>query len=613
MCGIAGVFNAAGVDTSPVSSMARALAHRGPDDHTVRRYGGKKPYAAIGIERLSIVDVSHGTQPAADASGRWRVSLNGEIYNHTRIAKELIADGVTLTSNSDTALMAALIARTGLERALERCHGMFAMAVLDTVQRRVFLVRDRMGVKPLHWTRLPDGTLAWASEIKGLRQHPQLNPHIDPIAVQQFLLFEYIPTPRTIWQEVHKVAPGTWVSADARGVHHHRWWVPPVAPGGSAGNFDRWARSVRGALQVSVHQRMEADVPVGYLLSGGVDSGGIAALAAARSSSPIHTFSMRVEGPGFDEGDAASETAAVIGSTHHTASFGPGDLAALLHEITGSLDEPLADSSLLPTWKLMASVREAGFKCVQSGDGADESFAGYPTHLAHRLASAATPARSLLRRITAALPTTEGGVSTDYMARRFVDGLGLPWQRRHQVWMGAWLPQDVDADEAVWSEVDAHAEAVQGADSVSQALYLDQRMYLSDGVLTKVDRAAGAHGIEVRSPYMDHTIVELAAQMGTGHKLRGTANKRVLRAALADLLPDNTLDRKKKGFGAPVGPWLRGPCTYLLDGLAERVDQWIPGDTVRTCIAAHRDGQTDERRRLWSALILAHWAEGPWG
>jgi asparagine synthase (glutamine-hydrolysing) len=612
MCGIAGVFNTSGVDPSAVSAMARAMAHRGPDAHTTRRYGGRQPYAAIGIERLAIVDPKMGGQPATDPSGRWRVLLNGEIYNHSRIAKELAADGILLKTGSDTELLAALIARTGLERALERCHGMFAITALDTVERRLFLVRDRMGVKPLHWAQLDDGTVLWSSEIKGLRQHPALRLSLDPVAIQQYLLFEYIPTPRTIWREVQKVAPGTWICADAQGVHHHRWWTPPVTAGGSGGNFERWARSVRGALQVAVHQRMEADVPVGYLLSGGLDSGCVAALAAAHSNTPIHTFSVAVEGTGFDEAGAARQTAQAIGSVHHETRFGPGDLTHTLRKIIGMLDEPLADSSLLPTWELMALVQASGFKCVQSGDGADESFAGYPTHLAHQVAGIASPAQSLLRRIAGALPTTENGVSTDYMARRFVDGLGTPWQRRHQIWMGAWLPAELQPDDSVWREVDAHAAAVAQADAVSRALYLDQRMYLGDGVLTKVDRAAGAHGVEVRSAFMDHAIVELAAQIGIRHNLRGFANKRVLRAAVADLLPEATRNRKKKGFGAPVGPWLRGPCTYLLDGLDERLADWIPGARLQTCISEHRAGIADHRRRLWSALVLAEWMDGPW-
>jgi asparagine synthase (glutamine-hydrolysing) len=613
MCGIAGVFRAKGVDSRPVSAMARALAHRGPDSHTVRRYGGKQPYAAVGVERLAIVDLTQGSQPASDASGRWRVCLNGEIYNHSRIARELKASGLVLKTGSDTELVAALIAQTGLERALSQCHGMFAMAVLDTVERRLFLVRDRMGVKPLHWTQLTDGTVAWASELKGLLTHPGVPRVVDPIAVQQLLLFEYIPAPRTIWQGLHKVGPGTWLEVDEAGMRHHRWWTPPVLQGGSGGNFERWAKSLHGALQVAVHHRMEADVPVAYLLSGGIDSAAVTAMAQRKSADPLHSFSMHVTGTGFDEGEAAARTAAALGTEHHQVQIGPDDLPGLLHTLGQHLDEPLADSSLLPTWKLMEAVRAAGFICVQSGDGADESLAGYPTYLAHRLAGPAAPARGLLRRLADALPVTDGGVSNDYMARRFTEGLGLPWARRHQIWMGAWLPSEIDADEAVWAEVDAHGSATEAADAASRAMYLDQRMYLGDGVLVKVDRAAGAHGVEVRSPFLDHTVVELAAQMGIGHKLRGRAGKRVLREAVSDLLPPEVLARKKKGFGAPVGPWLRGPSTHLLDTLPDRVADWVPGDQLRRCIQAHRSGTADHRRRLWSALILATWLEGAWG
>jgi len=613
VCGIAGVFRAAGVDPSPVPAMSRALAHRGPDGHTVRRYGGRAPYAAVGIERLAIVDLEGGGQPAKDVSGRWRVCLNGEIYNHTRIARELSASGVVLQSGSDTELLAALIAKTGLERALQQCHGMFAVVVLDTVERRLYLVRDRMGVKPLHWTELADGTVAWASEIKGLLQHPGISPDLDPIAIQQFLLFEYIPTPRTIWRGIHKVGPGTWLEVDASGARQHRWWTPPVPESGSAGNFQRWAKSLHGALQVAVHHRMEADVPVAYLLSGGIDSSAVAALAQAKSPSPIHSFSMHVPGVGFDEGEAAADVARFLGAVHHPVHLGPEDLPELLEAVSAFMDEPLADSSLLPTWKLLGAVRAAGFVAVQSGDGADESLAGYPTYPAHWLAGPAAPAAGLLRRLAHALPVQDAGVTADYMARRFTKGLGLPWARRHQVWMGAWLPQEVRADEAVWAEVDAHAAAAEGTDPASRAMYLDQRLYLGDGVLVKVDRAAGAHGIEVRSPFLDHTVVELSAQMGLGHKLRGRTGKRVLREAMGDRLPPEVLERKKKGFGAPVGPWLRGPCTGLLDGLDERVADWVPGDQLRRAVREHRAGTADHRRRLWSALMLATWLDGPWG
>jgi asparagine synthase (glutamine-hydrolysing) len=612
MCAIAGVFSTGTVDPSPVPAMARAMAHRGPDEHTVRRYGGRAPYAALGIERLAIVDKSNGTQPMADPSGRWRVALNGEIYNHKQLRTTLQANGVELKTHSDTEVVAALIASNGLERALSMCHGMFALAALDTQQRRLFLVRDRMGVKPLHWTELPDGTVAFASEIKGLMQHPQVKPTVDHVSVQRFLLFEYIPTPHTIWAGIHKVEPGTWIQFDAAGTSVHRWWTAPQGKGGRPGNFERWATSLHGALQVAVSQRAEADVEVGYLLSGGLDSASVAALAAQRNQGPIQTFSLAVSGDGFDESPAAAITAAQLGSIHRTATLGPGDLAPTLDAIAAHMDEPLADSSLVTTWRLMQLVSEHGIKCVLSGDGADEVFGGYPTYMAHRLAGPAGPAKSLLSRAVSRLPVRSSGVTKDYMARRFVHGLGLDWQRRHQVWMGAWLPEELNVSESVWEQTDRVAGAA-GSDPVARAMYLDQRMYLGDGVLVKVDRAAGAHGIEVRSPFLDHSIVELAAAMGSGHHTRPGTTKRVLRQAMEGILPETTRTAAKKGFGAPVGPWLRGDATHLLDNLADATADWIPPDLLRRCIQEHRAGTADHRRRLWSALILARWRMGPHG
>lgn len=612
MCAITGVFRTAGINPSPVTKMARALAHRGPDAHTVRRYGGRKPYAALGVERLAIVDPENGDQPASDPTGRWKVALNGEIYNHVRLRKELMANGVALKTLSDTEMVAGLIATNGLERALQMCHGMFAMAVLDTKARRLFLVRDRMGVKPLHWTALPDNTVAFASEIKGLLAHPQVPRSIDQAAIESYLLFEYIPAPRTIWRGIHKVEPGSWVEVNESGSHTHRWWSPPVGLSGRPGNFERWSKSLHGALQVAVHQRMEADVPVGYLLSGGLDSAAVAMMASRRSSDAIQTFSMKIEAEGFDESNHAAATAAAIGANHTTGSLGAHHLEETVASIIQSMDEPLADSSLVATWRLMELVKASGLKCIQSGDGADETFGGYPTYLAHLLAPSASTAKSPLRRFASKLPVRMNGVTTDYMARRFVDGLGHPWQRRHQLWMGAWLPEEINASEAPWDVVDLHGSRC-GKDGISRAMSLDQRLYLPECVLVKVDRAAGAHGLEVRSPFLDHSIVELGSQMGSGHHVFGHKNKRVLREAMKGLLPEDTRTRKKKGFGAPIGPWLRGPCTHMLDDLEDSVAEWIPPQTLRRCIQEHRNGTADHRRRLWTALILSKWRTGPYG
>ena len=479
MCGLAGVFRAGGVEVGPVLAMTEALIHRGPDDvglEVIRASG--RPYAALGARRLSIVDVEGGHQPVSDPSGRFVVSMNGEIYNHQRLRREVAGGEPIFQSNGDTEVVSGLLAQCPLDQALPRLEGMFALAAVDTAERRLILARDRMGVKPLYWTKLPDGTIAWASELKGLRAHPAIQWALDVNSVNSYLLFEYIPTPGTIWAGVHKLEPGTWLEADARGVRTGRFWTPPVPAPGRDGHLGRWARSLYSSLQIAVHHRMSADVPVGYLLSGGLDSASVAAIAAKKSEDPIRTFSLAVDAPGFDEGPSARLAAASLGADHREARLGPGDLPGLLDEIADGLDEPLADSSLPATWRLMALVRESGLKCVLSGDGADESFAGYPTCVAHLLAPAAERAPGLVAALAKRLPVTHDGVTRDYMARRFADGLGLPWARRHQVWMGAWLPGElgVGPDDPVWGPVDAHARAADGTDPASRAMYLDQRL-----------------------------------------------------------------------------------------------------------------------------------------
>lgn len=616
MCGIAGLYRADGVDPGPVAAMVRSLALRGPDDERICTAGpAERPYAALGARRLAIVDLEHGGQPIDDGSGRFLVSMNGEIFNHRSMHKQLEAQGHRFVGTGDTEVLANLFASNprAPERCLERLHGMFAIAMVDRQERSLLLVRDRMGEKPLYWTVLGDGTVAWGSELKALRALPGLAWREDRRALQSFLLFEYIPAPWTAWQGVFKLEAGTLLKADASGLRVERWWTPPLPRAGSEGSMSRWAQSLRNGLQLATVQRLDADVEVGCLLSGGLDSSTVAALAQARSRRPLRTFSISVDSPGFDEGAAARLVAAHLGTEHRSARLGAPDLSPLLDRVVAQLDEPLADSSLIATWRLMELVAESGLKAVLSGDGADESFAGYPTCQAHKLAGVGSLLRGPLEGLLRRKPASQGGVSRDYMARRFAQGLGQPWARRHQVWMGAWLPEELGADESAWELVDGWARLAEGSDAVGRALYLDQRLYLAEGVLTKVDRASMAHGVEVRCPFLDHGVVELAADMSSGMKLRGRTGKAVLREVARPLLPAETLARAKQGFGTPVGPWLKGPAAGLLDGLGEGLEDLIPAATLARCVEEHRQGKADHRRRLWSALVLARWRAGPWG
>jgi len=598
--------------------MVRTLAHRGPDRESICVIPEASPRAGLGVRRLAIVDPAAGHQPVTSADGRITVCLNGEIYNHDRLRRELQARRVPFRTRGDAEVAANLIARVGLRPALRQMVGMFALAVVDSAARRLWLVRDRMGVKPLVWTRLPDGAVAWGSELRALLAHPAIQRRPDRRALQAYLLLEYIPSPWTPWRDISQLDPGALLEIDEGGVRGERWWSPPLPRPGRGGDRARWASSLHAALQVATRQRLAADVEVGALLSGGIDSSTVAALASAESGfssgGPLQTFSVAVDAPGFDESTQARRVAAALGTAHREARLVSDDLPRLLDEISAHMDTPLADSSLIATWRLMELVTEAGVRCVLSGDGADETLAGYPTYVAHRLAPLARPFRGVLGSVSGRLPTTHGGVTRDYMARRFALGLAEPsWARRHQVWMGAWLPQEIGAGEDVWACVDPIAAELEGADSVSRAMVLDQRRYLADGVLAKVDRASMAMGIEVRSPFMDHRVVELAASMPRAIKLRGRTGKAVLRDAMAGELPGEVLRRPKKGFGSPVGPWLRGPCRHLLVGLESQLDDLIPGDLIRRCIDEHLRGVRDHRRRLWSAIVLARWRAGPWG
>ncbi|MCB9777853.1 MAG: asparagine synthase (glutamine-hydrolyzing) [Alphaproteobacteria bacterium] len=621
MCGIAGAFRAGGlspelVRDGVVDAMTDALTHRGPDARGIRAVGGTRPFAILGARRLAILDLEHGDQPVSDAHDRFVVSMNGEVYNHRSLHKQLAAQGHAFRGHGDTELVAVMLAANphAPARTLERLHGMFALGIADVAARRVLLVRDRMGQKPVYWTQLRDGTVAWASEPRALLALPGFRPVEDRRSLQAVLLFEYVPTPWSCWQGVHKLPPGSMLIADADGVRIETWWQPPVPRAGRSSGLGRWPESLRNALQLATVQRLDADVEIGCLLSGGLDSSTVAALASARLDRPLRTFSLSVDATGFDEGAHARRVAAHLGTEHRAGRLTPDDLLPTLDAIGAHMDEPLADSSLIATWKLMELVRGAGLKCVLSGDGADESFAGYPTYLAHRLAPVAAPGGAVLAAAVARLPTTHEGVTRDYMARRFVQGLRgpdgpRPWAHMHQVWMGAWLPEELTLAPDFWQVVDDHARAAQDTDAVSRAMYLDQRLYLADGVLVKVDRASMAHGVEVRSPFLDHSIVELAADMSRDLKLSGRTTKRVLKAVARELLPADIVDRRKQGFGTPVGPWLRGPLTHLLHPLPELLADLVSPELLRRCITEHRDGTEDHRRRLWAAVCIARWRQ----
>lgn len=613
MCGIAGAFNFRGpIDRGPVPRMVRAIEHRGPDDEHIVEL----PEGVLGARRLAIVDRENGRQPISGP--RATVAFNGEIYNHGSLRSEHSALGFDFTTESDTEVLVALSEEVGLGRGLQRCEGMFAVA---TYQRgQLTLARDRLGQKPLYWTRLDDGTVLFASEMKGLLVHPLVQRRIDEVALRQYLLFEYVPAPRSMYAGVQKLEPGTALVCTAEGETVERWWDPPLPGHGKLRKGlaeERWVDAVAVSLRFAVRKRVDTDLPVAVLLSGGIDSSAVAALAVQADRAPLKSYSVVFDEPSFDESGPARAVADHLGLEHTELRFSAGRLPEVLDALSAGMCEPLADGSLPSTWVLAEGVRAAGHKIAIGGDGADEHFGGYPTYFAHTLAAKARVGRGLLGRVARRLPANRENLGSGYLARRFSAGLGHPLARRNQIWLGAFLPEELapllGREVDPWDIVDRWGRVVEGLDPVDAAMYLDQRLYLGEGVLTKADRATMLHSIELRSPFLDHRLLEIAANIPLQHKVKGRQTKVLLRKALAPLVPDWVVQRPKKGFGTPLALWLAGPCKGLLDALPEGLEGLVDPGGVRRLLEEHQSGHRDHRRRLWTLLTLSRWRASGWG
>jgi len=615
VCGIAGAFR---FDGSPLnielSKMLSAIAYRGPDAQRIEKFHD----GFMGANRLAIVDVEGGKNPIADETKRYWVALNGEIYNHGPLRKELSARGACFETATDTEVVARLFLEQP-ETALDRLRGMFAMAIYDSSERKLLLVRDRLGQKPLYWTRTTDGTFLYASELSGLLVQKQVPRNINHNALSQLLLSEYIAAPDTIYEGIHKLEAGTALEIDASGIRVRRWWNPPIPGVESDGrSVHHLSEAVWGAFQISVLHRMEAEVPLGYLLSGGLDSSAVCAMAAEKSKTPLRSFSMGFTEKSFDESSHAEQVAKHLGTDHTTLHFPSSELNRVLEHMRQHMSEPLTDGGYPAMWFLCEQVSNAGLKVVLSGDGADEHFGGYPTYFAHSMARLAQPAHGFLSKVVKGLPASTDNLSRAYLARRFVAGTNLPIARRNQVWLGAFLPSEIGGmlyqDTDPWAACDRWAQiASQAPQAGLQAMFVDQRLYLAEGVLQKVDRASMAHGLEVRSPFLDHEFIDLAGRLPPKALWRGRQSKVLMRQMLKGKLPEAILKRPKKGFGTPLAAWLKGPLAPMLQDLSEQLDGLVRPEFVNRLVQEHSTGHRDHRRRLWTLLVLSRWRNGPWG
>ncbi len=612
ICGIASSQHGAAPEAEVVARMNSRLVHRGPDSDGLFD-GGE---AILAARRLSIIDLDGGRQPIANEDGSVVVVQNGEIYNYRELRRELEQRGHRFGTASDTEVLVHLYEEHG-DAFLERLRGMFAVAIWDSRQRRLLLGRDRFGIKPLYY-RVADGTLCFASELKAMLELPGFSRAIDPRAASAFLAFNSIPAPLTIFAEARKLLPGSALVWQDGELNERRYARPaPLAPEQvRKGPADELAAELRETLRDSVRAHLVADVPVGVLLSGGVDSAGLAALAAGEAGQGVKTFSVGFEEASFDELARARLVAQRYATDHHELVLRP-DAAELLPKLVEAFDEPFGDSSAVPTY-LVSQLAAGEVKVALSGEGGDELFGGYYTYVADQLA----PRIGWLARIASplieALPSSDAKASFDYKAKRFARAAHLPPLERHHAWKEIFAPELRSSllvgEEGGWDPVDLYRERyaeTAGAEPLARLQDVDLGIYLVDDLLVKTDRSSMAHSLELRVPFLDNRVAEFALGLATPLKVRGTAKKRLLRRALAPLLPDEILRGPKQGFSIPLAGWLRGPLEpfareTLSPATLERQGCLDPA-AVAPLIDAHCAGREDLSRQLWGLMAFTLW------
>jgi asparagine synthase (glutamine-hydrolysing) len=609
VCGICGIASASGpVDPARLVAMSGTLVHRGPDSDGAVVDGP----VGLAARRLSIIDLETGDQPIANEDGTVHVVQNGELYNYRELRAELERAGHRFRSHGDTEVLVHLYEELG-DRFAERLRGMFAVAIWDARRHRLVLARDRFGIKPLYY-RPEGGGLVFASELRALPRG-----EVDLDALEAFLAFNSIPAPLSIFSGTLKLPPGhllVWEGGEPR---LERFARPAPAAAGAVRTDDAafLAEELRARLRDSVRAHLVSDVPVGVLLSGGVDSSALAALAAEESSEPVRTFSIGFEERSFDELGDARLVAERYGTRHRELVLRP-HAALLLPALAEAFDEPFADSSALPTY-LVSQLAAQDVKVALSGEGGDELFGGYYTYVADRLAERVGWAAPLARPLVELLPSSSARASFDYRAKRFVRAARLPPLERHHAWkeiFSADARAELTGRSGGFDPIDLHRarfRETEGAELLARLQDVDLGVYLADDLLVKTDRASMAHSLEARVPYLDPLVAGFALALPGRAKVRGFRKKVLLRRAVEPLLPSRIVHGRKRGFSIPAAAWLRGELEpFARETLSASVlarQGFFRPEAVARVLDAHVSGRDDLSRQLWGLLSFTLWYE----
>jgi asparagine synthase (glutamine-hydrolysing) len=619
MCGICGTFEFGGgrpVDRGLLEQMNATLIHRGPDGAGVHFDGA----VGLAARRLAIIDLEHGDQPMLAAGGDVCVVQNGEILNHLELRASLERGGARFRTRCDTEVLLHLYLRDGPE-FVSQLRGMFAIALWDRRHQRLLLARDRFGIKPLYYQLTPQ-RLSFASELKALVRQPSFSREVDADALHAFLAFNSIPAPLTIYRCARKLPPGHLLVCDGEGASIRRFARPAPASADRLRHepAEQLAAELRTRLEDSVRAHLLADVPVGVLLSGGIDSSVLAALAADVSPYRVSTFSIGFKERSFNELDLARRVAARYGTDHHELVVTP-HVAELLPKLVAAFDEPFADSSAVPTY-LVSELASQHVKVVLSGEGGDELFGGYETYAADQLALRLGGAAARLAPLVDRLPSSSGRVPLDYRAKRFVRASALPPLERHHGWkeifsasqraellVSDWRAASEDPLDTWRSRFAESSEAP----LLARLQDVDLGIYLADDLLVKTDRMSMAHSLEARVPYLDPVVAELALALPTSLKVRGFSKKRLLRRMAATLIPREIVRARKRGFSIPAAAWLRAEleplARELLSPERTRAQGFFEPEFVTRLLDEHVGRREDHSRQLWGLMSFSLWVD----
>lgn len=619
MCGISGYVSPRAFEGKRVlQRMNDVMTHRGPDDEGFYLNG---PYG-LSMRRLSIIDLSGGGQPIWNEDQTAGVVFNGEIYNFRQLREELLAKGHRFSTRSDTEVIVHLYEEEGAE-CVKRLNGMFAFALYDRAQDLLFLARDRMGEKPLHYY-LHEDQFVFASEIKSILTFPEIETSLNFDALNRYLTFEYVPAPLTIYQNIFKLEAGHLALFQNGELTIRRYWHPLFQTSRRKITEQDAVSELRARLRHSVESRTVSDVALGAFLSGGIDSSLVTALLSQCSSRKVQSFSIAFDEPSFDESSYAEKAAQYLNTCHHVEHVTPESMLESLPKILDILDEPFADASMIPTYLLSRFTRRH-VTVALSGDGGDELFAGYPTYQAHRLARFVPSwLQGPARRLADLLPTSDENISFDFKLRRFTSGLSYETALRNQIWLGSFEPHqkeklfqpeilqtlnkknEFDILRQYWNDCDSRED-------LDRLCRLDLRFYLQDDILFKVDRMSMAHSLEVRAPYLDHEFVEFVCSLPPSFKLKGLTTKYILKKAARGLLPEEIIGRSKKGFGLPIAQWIKGPFKEIFQDVLSPRNLLEGGifnpDYVDQLLQEHLSHRYDHRKLLWTLFIFESWRQ----